>query len=233
MRVTLASLLAGAQQARGTAVVVDVFRAFTCAPLMFSLGIKASILVAKPEQALALKQQDPDLVLVGEVGGEPIAGFDLGNSPSQILTKPPDFFAGRVAVQRTSAGVQGALAALEAAEEVLLGSFGLARATAEYLRRRPPKQVSIVAMGVQLERPAPEDEWCARYLAHLLGAGDYDYHQAMREILADHTTQKFLRREKAYYPAEDPILCLQPDLYDFVLRAAREGEQVVVRKVAL
>lgn len=233
MEVKLASLLAGAQEARGTAVVVDVFRAFTCAPLMFSLGLERSILVSTPEEALALKQQDQDLVLVGEVGGVPIAGFDLGNSPSQILAQAPGFFAGRSAVQRTSAGVQGALAALEAAEEVLLGSFGLARATAQYLRRQNPPQVSIVAMGVQLRSPAPEDEWCARYLAHLLGAGDYDYHQAMRDILANHTTQKFLNREKAYFPAEDPILCLQPDLYDFVLRAAREGEQVVVRKVGL
>lgn len=233
MRVTLASLLPGAQQARGTAVVVDVFRAFTCAPLMFSLGLKSSILVAQPEQALALKRQDPDLILIGEVRGVPIPGFDLSNSPSQILAQPPGFFAGRRAVQRTSAGVQGALAALEVADEVLLGSFGLARAVAEYILRQRPAQVSIVAMGMEMEKPAPEDEWCARYLASLLGTGDYDHHQAMREILASHSTQKFLRREKDYYPAEDPILCLQPNLYDFVLRAAREDGQVVVRKVPL
>ena len=85
MHVTCDSLLPGAQAARGVAVVVDVFRAFTCAPLLFSLGLERSILVGTAEEALALKQENNDLILVGEVGGRPVEGFDLGNSPNQIL----------------------------------------------------------------------------------------------------------------------------------------------------
>jgi 2-phosphosulfolactate phosphatase len=89
MRVTCDSLLAGAKAARGTAVVVDVFRAFTCTPLLFYKGIERSILVATPEEALALKQRNGDLLLSGEVTGFPIEGFGLENSPSQILKKDP------------------------------------------------------------------------------------------------------------------------------------------------
>ena len=233
MQVTCSSLLEGAKSAKGTAIVVDVYRAFSCTPLLFSLGVRESILVALPEEALTLKSQDPDLILIGEVGGAPIEGFDLGNSPSLILGKETDFFKGKTVVQRTSAGVQGALAALDAADEVLLGSYMTARATAKYLLARAPQRVSIVAMGVQLKAKAPEDEGCARYLAHLLGAAGYDHNQALREILFQETTQKFLRRDKPHYPPEDPILCLQRDIYDFVLKVTRKGGLVIVHQEAV
>ena len=230
MQVTCDSLLAGAQAARGVAVVVDVCRAFTCAPLMFSLGLKQSILVATPEEALALKQQDENLILAGELNGAPVEGFDLGNSPSEILRKDPAFFQGKTAVQRTSAGVQGAIAALDAADEVLLGSYSLAGATARYIFSISPQRVSIVAMGVKLKKKAPEDEWCACYIAHLLGADDYDHNEATRDILFQETIQKFLSKDRPEFPSEDPILCLQRDIHDFALRVDREGDLVVVKK---
>ena len=48
MDISRASLLEGAKAARGVAVIIDVFRAFTCSPLLFSLGIQKSILVSTP-----------------------------------------------------------------------------------------------------------------------------------------------------------------------------------------
>lgn len=211
--------------------MVDVFRAFTCAPLLFSLGLERSILVGTPEEALALKQKNNDLILVGEVGGRPVEGFDLGNSPIQILRMGSAFFKGRTAVQRTSAGVQGVLAALDVADEVLLCSFALAKATARYILSNSAKRVSIVAMGVQLKEKAPEDEWCARYMAHLLGAADYDHNEALKEILANETTQKFFDVNRPDFPPEDPILCLQRNIHDFILKAGKEKDLVVVRRI--
>ena len=231
MKLIRGSLLAGAESARGTTVVIDVFRAFTCAPLLFSLGISHSILVSTPEEAIALKERNPALVLIGEIGGAPLDGFDFGNSPSEFLRQDASFFKGKTVVQRTSSGVQGALTALGRSDEVLVGSFVLARATAEYILSRNPECVSVVAMGWDLKAPAPEDERCADYISHLLGFGDYDHLQALREILFDEQAQKFLRREKPYFPPEDPVLCLQRDMYDFVLRAEDESGQVVVRKI--
>jgi 2-phosphosulfolactate phosphatase len=231
MKVTCKSLLAGAQAAQGIAVVVDVFRAFTCAPLLFSLGIKRYILVSTPEEALDLKKQDQELILAGEVGGRPIKGFDLSNSPSQILRHGQPFFEGKTVVHRTSSGVQGALAALDVADEVLLAGYSVAKATAQYVLSNPPEQVSIVAMGLQLKEKVPEDEWCARYIAHLLGAVDYDHNKALREILFDETTQKFLRGDRPEFPPEDPVLCLQRNIYNFTLKACREEGLVVAKKV--
>jgi len=233
MQITRDSLLPGAQAARGLAVIIDVFRAFTCAPLMFSLGIENIILVSTPAEGLALKDQNPDLLLVGELGGVPIEGFDLGNSPSQILHQDPLTFKGRTVVQRTSSGVQGALAALERADEVLLASYALAKSTATYIRKKNSRRVSIVAMGWNLKVEAPEDEYCARYIAHLLKREGYDHTQALRNIIFHETTQKFLRGDKVYYPPSDPILCLQRDIYDFVLRAERVADHVTVRRLNL
>lgn len=231
MKIIRSRLLSGARQARGVAVIIDVFRAFSCTPLLFSMGIKSSIFVASPSQALKLKQRDPSLILIGEIGGAPIEGFDFGNSPSQILNADPDEFKDRTVVQRTSSGVQGALAALKNAAEVLLGSYGLARATADYILASRPPEVSLVAMGWDLKEIAPEDEGCARYIAHMLGNGNYDHLQSLREIVFHESTQKFLRGDSFCFPPEDPILCLQRDIYDFVLRVKQTADLVRVEKI--
>ena len=231
MEVTHTRLLEGAQTAKGVAVIIDVFRAFTCSPLLFSLGIKKSILVATPEEAFALKEKNSELVLIGEVEGIPIEGFDLGNSPSEILKKGAAFFNGKTVVQRTSSGVQGVLMALDVADEVLPASYALAKSTARYILSKQPPRVSIVSMGWALRHIAPEDEWCGVYIAHLLGVNDYNHNEALQAILYNQTTQKFFDPEKPHFPPEDPIMCLQLDVHDFVLRATRDDDAVVVNKI--
>jgi len=230
MRVINDRLLDGAQAARGLAVIIDVFRAFSCSALLFSLDIKKLILVATPQEAFALKGQTSDILLIGEIGGIPIEGFDLGNSPSEILRQGASFFKGKTIVQRTSSGVQGALAALDAAEEVLVASFNVAEATARYILSKKPDIVSLIAMGWNLKESAPEDECCARYISHLLGHGSYDHNAATREILFHETAQRFLRADNPAFPAADPVLCLQRDVYDFVLRAHRDKNLAVVNQ---
>ena len=231
MEVTHTRLLEGAQTAKGVAVIIDVFRAFTCAPLLFSFGIQKSILVSTPQEAFVLKEKNSELVLIGEVGGIPIDGFDLGNSPSEILKKGTAFFNGKTVVQRTSSGVQGVLTALDVADEVLPASYTLAKSTARYILSKQPPRVSLVSMGVALKEIAPEDEWCGRYIAHLLGVNDYNHNEALKEILYNQTTQKFFDPEKPHFPPEDPIMCLQLDSHDFALRATRDDGKVVVNKI--
>jgi len=233
MQIRYDRLLAGAQRATGTAVIIDVFRAFTCTPLLFSLGMEKSILVATPEEAFVLKGNDNEILLIGEIGGIPIEGFDLGNSPIEILRRGASYFKGRTVVQRTSSGVQGALAALNRADEVLPASYNIAGATARYLLATRPESVSLVAMGWDLKEIAPEDECCARYIAHLLGAGEYDHNAALNEILSNETARRFLRADQPDFPVEDPVLCLQRDVYDFALRAERDRDRVVVRKIEM
>jgi len=71
--------------ASGLVIVIDVLRAFSNAAYAFSRGAKEIILVSTVEEALDLKSKLPNAKAMGEVGGLPPAGFDFGNSPTQIL----------------------------------------------------------------------------------------------------------------------------------------------------
>jgi hypothetical protein len=55
----------------------------------------------------------------------------------------------------------------------------------------------------------------------------------VREIVEHPCTQKFLRGDQAHYPPEDPIYCLQVDLFDFALVASLEDGQLVARRTDL
>ena len=226
MEIRRLSLREGAREARGLTVIVDVFRAFTCEPLMYHYGAERVYIEGDIDRCRRMRG---DAILVGEQNEVPIEGFDLTNSPRLIMEKGREYFAGRTVIHRTTSGVTGALAALERSEEVLLASYVNARATARYIAKKNPVMASIVAMGIRSAEKAPEDECCADYIEHLLTGRPYDHIKAMQTILAHETAQKFLRGDKPYLPREDPVICLQRDLFDFVLRAERTGELVTAR----
>jgi len=234
LRVLRKSLLSGAREAEGIAVVIDVLRAFTSAAFMMHLGAKEIVLVADPEEVLRFKAER-DALAVGEVGGKMVNGFDLGNSPSQILDAGRGLFAGRVVAQRTSAGVTGAVAAARRADQVLLGSYVTASATARYLlgQSPPPGTVTLVAMGYADQERTPDDEACASYLEHLLTGAPYNHAAALRRIIEHECTQKFLRGDQAHYPPVDPVYCLQRDLFDFAIVAQLEEGLLIARRIAV
>lgn len=230
LRVLRKSLLAGAREAEGVAVVIDVLRAFTCAAFMMHLGAERIVLLAEPEAVLDFKRQEGYLA-VGEVEGRMVPGFDLGNSPSQILAAGRALFAGRIVAQRTSAGVTGAVAAARRAEVVILGSYVTAGAIACYIQglTPPPDLVSLVAMGDDALEVTPDDEACADYIEHLLTGRPYDQTAALESILQHECAQRFLRGDQDHFPPEDPVYCLQHDVFDFVLVATQEDGQLVAR----
>lgn len=231
MKIVRKSCAQGAREAEGLAVIIDVFRAFTCEPLFFHFNAREVILEADPDRATAMKRDRPDLVLVGEINEVPIEGADLGNSPTDIVKKGEAFFKGKTVVHRTTAGVTGVTAALEKADEVILGSFVMAKAISRYIEIKNPGLVTLVAMGDRATKKAPEDEACADYLEHLLTGSPYDPVAAIRDVLFQPTAQKFITGEKAYLPREDPVFCLQRDLFDFVLTAERRDSQIRVVKI--
>ncbi len=232
LRVLRKSLLAGAREASGVAVVIDVLRAFTSSAVMMHLGAAQIQLVADPEEALALKREKGYLA-VGEVGGKKVPGFDLGNSPSAILAAGPSFFAGRTVVQRTSAGVTGAVAAAPGADQLLLSSFVTAAATARYIQSQTPPVgvVSLIGMGRAGLEVTPDDEGCADYIEHLLTGKPYDPVLTLKSIVDDECIQKFLRGDQPHYPPADAIYCLQRDLWNFVLVAEFEEGRLICRRV--
>ena len=68
-------------------IVIDVIRAFTVAHYAFLQGASSIYLAETVEQAFQISEKQQELLLAGEVGGLPIEGFDLDNSPYDIKGK--------------------------------------------------------------------------------------------------------------------------------------------------
>ena len=113
MQIILGSLVDDAKEARGTVIIVDVFRAFTTAAVAFDRGATSITMVAEVEQARTLHGRGIGDVLMGEVDGSPPEGFDLGNSPYEASQFD---FTGKTVIQSTRAGVVGVAAASRADE---------------------------------------------------------------------------------------------------------------------
>ncbi|HEX9269788.1 MAG TPA: 2-phosphosulfolactate phosphatase [Candidatus Limnocylindria bacterium] len=218
LTVRRASLLAGARGATGTAVIIDVFRAFTTAAFCVAAGAREVVLVGTPDDAFALRRTDPSVFLTGEVGG-PIEGFDAGNSPSVIVDLD---LSGRRVVQRSSSGTQGVLAAT-GADHIVLGSYVIASATCRYLRSRGGP-VTLVAMGDGGDIVNPEDEACAEYLEALLGGAAADPGPAIAAL------PQWAKGEwPSWFPRRDAELATEVDRFSFALPVTREDGLLVAR----
>lgn len=216
-------LLEGARQAAGLTVVIDVFRAFSVAPLAIAAGAVRIHPVGTPEEGLSIRDRHPDWLLMGERDGRPLPGFDFGNSPAEVLAADLN---GRVLVQRTSAGVQGLLAAGEngAVTDVITGSFVNARAVVDHVRRSNPPVVSLVAMGWNGAERTLDDVLCAEYLATGIRDGVLPGMHPIRERLRrDPCGAKFFDPARPWFRAEDFALCLKGSSVPAVLRLRDQG----------
>ena len=217
-----ASLLEGARTATGVAVVIDVFRGFTTAAFCIAAGATEIVLVKDPEDALALKAKDPSLFLTGEVGGRPIEGFDVGNSPSKIVGMD---LGGRRVVQRTSGGTQCVVAAAASAREVVLGSLVIASATWRYAAGRGD-EITLIATGAPLPNRVSEDEECAAHLEALLLGRSSDPAAMIARIWEGEDPNW-----PAWFPRRDAELASEVDRFDFALPVHREDGLLIARPV--
>ncbi len=220
MNIEILHLLEGADCAKGTTVVIDVFRAFSLECYLFSRGVKKIIAVGEEETARRLKRDHPDYIMVGERGGIILPGFDYGNSPSQTERAE---LKEKTVIHTTSAGTQGLVhASASGATELLTGSLVNASAIASYLKQTSPEEVSLVCMGNSGTIPAPEDELCARYIKSLLAGEEMDMGKEIYTLTKEPSVFKFFDiKWKDVFPVKDYILCIEYDRFPFVLKARK------------
>ena len=232
MEIRMGSLVRDAQEATGTAIIIDVFRAFTTAAIAFDRGATQITLVAEAEDALELHRSGVGDLLMGEVDGKRPEGFDFGNSPYEISQAPASVIAGKSLVQSTRAGTVG-VAAASNADVIYLGSFVVAQATADAIRRQRPDVLSIIAMGDQGRVRSDEDEQCGIYLRNIIEGRKPDFDAVKSLIMTGGATQKFFDDQQPQYHPEDVSLALEVDRYPFAMRISREDGLLVARKHAL
>ena len=224
MNIEIYRLIDGAKQADGTAVIIDVFRAFSMECWLYALGAKELRPVGSIEDTFAWREKDPDCILVGERQGKKIEGCDLGNSPSSI---DPEAIRGKRVIHTTSAGTQGIVSAAHA-DEILTGSFVNANAIAEYIKAKSPEKVSLVCMGKAGLQPADEDELCAVYLQSLLiGQEIPDIGGKLKSLARGGGRHFFDPAQQEVYPEKDFWMCIDRNRFDFVLKVETDQDGLV------
>ena len=219
LEIKILQLLAGAGQATGLTVIIDVFRAFSVACYVMAGGAAKVIPVAGIQLAYQLKAEHPDYILIGERQGRIQPGFDYGNSPTQLAAVD---FRGKTLVHTTSSGTQGLIRA-EKAGEIITGSLVNAQAVAAYIRAQAPATVSLVAMGDAGIAPAEEDMVCAEYIKSLLENSVYDLDAALERLRQGAGRRFFDPKNADWSPEGDFWRCTAVNRFDFVLRAEKNA----------
>ncbi len=227
MQILIDSLIAGAQQARGTVVIIDVFRAFTTEAIAFSRGAEKVILVPKPEDALKLRDQGIADLCVGEVQGITPKGFDHNNSPYEMSVADVK---GKVLAHSTMAGTVGVNAATNA-DQIYVGSLVLARATVDAILQDTPDLVTIVAMGDGGKIRTDEDEQCALYMRNLLEGRQPDRDAVVSLVMACDQAVKYDDPSQPHFRPEDRAAALKIDSVPFAIKVVREDGLLVSRPV--
>ena len=225
MEITVRSLIRGAQESQGIAVIIDVFRCFTTEAVAFDRGAEKIILVSEIEEARELRERGLGQILMGEVGGKRPEGFDYGNSPFDLMHAN---LRGKTIIQSTRAGTVG-VTNVSGADVIYGGSLAVAGATARAIVSHKPEKVSLVAMGLEGKVKADEDEQCALYLRNLLQGRRPDKDSVRALILAGEESQKYDDPSLPQWPPEDRMMALDIDSHNFALRIAREDDLFVAR----
>jgi 2-phosphosulfolactate phosphatase len=220
MKIVKNDFVAGAKEAEGIVVIIDVFRAFSTVCYCLHNNANRVIPVGDIQEALALKKQVVNPVLIGERDGKKLDGFDFGNSPSEL--KLIDLRSKNV-IHTTHAGTQGVVNASKAVE-IVTGAFVNAKATAHYIKSKAPAVVTLVRMGWLAETPSDEDSLCADYLESLLLNAKFDEQSIECSLRASPCSQRFFDPKQPWSPSSDFYLCLRINTFDFVVAAQIEHD---------
>ena len=211
------------QHATGIVLVIDVLRAFSTAAYAFSRGAKEIRLVSGVQEALDLQAQLPNAKAMGEVGGLPPEGFDFGNSPTRILEHD---LTGILLIQRTGAGTQGAVRAVNA-EVMMATSFVVAQATIDHVLKLKPTEISFVITGGMGN---DEDVACADYLEKKFTEQPAHDETFIKRVYASRDALEHME-EHPQFPYADLDYCSRIDNFDFAMPIERKDGFLIMQAV--
>lgn len=227
--ITILHLIEGAKQAVGLTVIIDVFRAFSLECYLYDMGVRQIRPVGTLEEAFSLRRQIPDSILIGERHGIKCDGFDYGNSPSAICRQE---VAGKTVIHTTSAGTQGIVNAV-GASEIITGSLVNAQAVAAYIKARRPPKVSLVCMGNEGIRTAPEDELCAEYIKSCVEGRELTDLEQRISDLKHHGGEHFFDPSRQHiFPEADFYMCVKYNQFPFVIKIDKDERGFVASPVS-
>jgi 2-phosphosulfolactate phosphatase len=157
-----------AAKAKDTIIVIDTLRCSSAIATALELGVNAIYPVSSVKEAFELKESGKyankygNPLLMGEVRSVKVKGFDLGNSPGELLLR--NDLKGRNVLLRTSAGSQAliAISKISKADKIkaVVGCILNALAVAKFVSKlalKEGKDISLVCCGFQAKEFALED----------------------------------------------------------------------------
>ncbi len=208
-------------------VVIDVLRSFTTAAVAFARGAVAVYPVESPAKAAELLGNLEHSVSAGAVaGGDPVPGFDFGNSPHELMQAE---LVGKGVVLSTAAGVRG-LHLFRQAPSLYAASLVCARATAEAIRDTGAEEVCFVITGEYLDRDGDEDVACADYIESLLRGESAAPEDFARRVRESDFGRRFAAGTWPHLRREDLELCARVDGFGFAMPVKREADRLVIQR---
>jgi len=210
--VTVVHGMDGARAARGSVVIIDVFRFSTTVITLLGRGAARVVVAGDPADLDAMWPRLQSPVVFSELD-LPVEHSD--NSPTAARRADLE---GGTAVCVSSNGSRALRAAADEADEVLVGGFANATALAEYVLATRPSQVTLVAAGLVArgERAAEDDVFAACLQAVLSGKG-LELPAFRRQIVTHPTVQAYMQRAPVDY-LQDVHVCLTLDAWSVVPR---------------
>ena len=226
MDINILSLSDGAKVAKGIAVIIDVYRAFTTQSFAFENGVKDILNVADIEHALNMREKGLADYCMGEIGGIRPDNFDFGNSPYDLKGQN---IKEKTIIHCTMNGTTGAKLASNA-DLILGGALINAKATVDFIKLQKPEIVSLVAMGArspQGEKRTEEDELCAIYMKSLLEETPIDPDSLVEIIDSCKESKKFGDPLQLQYPIFDKIQALRINEFDHAILLERFEDYLI------
>ena len=200
-----------------TGIVVDVLRATSTIVQALESGYERVYCCAEVEEAFALRDELGGAVLAGERGGNPLPGFDLGNSPLEFLKRRAE-----AVVLTTTNGTRAIVGAAANCDTVLVGSLLNLQAVAAAARGLG-RDVEIVCAGLR-GGYCEDDAYCAGRIAALLGGEPTDAAERALELAASFRSADealhSIRRSDETVAKEDLAWCAQESVASVVPRFA-------------
>jgi len=203
----------------GAVVVVDVIRAFTTAAYAFAAGAAEIYLVGTVDEAIAFKTANPGSLAMGENRGLRPEGFDFPNSPAMLREADLE---GRTLVQRTSAGTQGVVRAVDATR-LWAASLVVASATARAVDRAGLGERAYVNTGKFEDRPdgGADDVLTAELIERARTARPLQSTATANALLATEEAAKTLALGPDHTDPRDIELAAAVDAFDFAMEVER------------
>jgi 2-phosphosulfolactate phosphatase len=164
-----------------TGIVVDVLRATSTIVQALDAGYRTVYCCAEVEEARALRDDLADAILGGERGGDPLPGFDLGNSPLEYVSPKAE-----EVVLTTTNGTRAVVGAAASCDVVLVGSMLNLDAVAAAARERG-EDVEVVCAGLR-GGPSEDDSYCAGRIAALVGGEPTEAAEQALELAASYAS---------------------------------------------